>query len=575
MVADLLEPGEQLEHQPAAGRPRRRASMRRHRVADHGLVERDLLAGQRRAGGRSRSWPAARGRCRGRTCAGAAGTGRPGRRTAAPWSARGPTRSAPAQTLRKALRLPSSPGVAQSRIAQSSVRLFSTGVPVSATRAARGIGAQRLGGRGAGVLDVLGLVGDHQAPARPSASGRGVAAHRAVGGEHEPGVAGPRRSPRRSERRGRAAVEAAHRRRRGRTARISASQLPSSEAGQTTSVGPASPGLACQPVQVAGRSAVIVLPRPMSSARQAPSPSDGQLGQPGQAVPLVVAQRGRQRRPAPRPAPGWPRSGAARAPSAAWPRRRPRASASSTSTTPVSAAATACGGRDGADQPLARPAGDRGVDDRPVVAELEHRASAAAASCVHLVVGERVAVQRDLPVEGEQRVRRRSSPVDQRLLAAGRPGPVEHGASRSGRGQAARPQHVDARPRRARPRRRRGGSASSSVSRVIWSGTRSSSSRSSTGQASAAAAQRDGGVGAGPVAEAVRRSGRRPGPQQRPRRATCSGLRSSCTWSTSADARRRPAPPRRPRPAATRVTSCGRSSRRGAVRGRPAPGAGG
>ena len=44
-----------------------------------------------------------------------------------------------AHTLRKALRLPSRPGIAQSRIAHSSVRLFSTGVPVSATRAALGM----------------------------------------------------------------------------------------------------------------------------------------------------------------------------------------------------------------------------------------------------------------------------------------------------------------------------------------------------------------------------------------------------------------------------------------------------
>jgi hypothetical protein len=45
----------------------------------------------------------------------------------------------PAHTLRKALRLPSRPGTAQSRIDQSSVRSFSTGVPVSATRAVLGM----------------------------------------------------------------------------------------------------------------------------------------------------------------------------------------------------------------------------------------------------------------------------------------------------------------------------------------------------------------------------------------------------------------------------------------------------
>ena len=49
-----------------------------------------------------------------------------------------------AQRLRNASRLPSSPGVAQSRIAQSSVRLFSTGVPVSATRAPCGIARSAL-----------------------------------------------------------------------------------------------------------------------------------------------------------------------------------------------------------------------------------------------------------------------------------------------------------------------------------------------------------------------------------------------------------------------------------------------
>ena len=39
---------------------------------------------------------------------------------------------------------------------------------------------------------------------------------------------------------------------------------------------------------------VTVLPSPMSSARQAPSPSAGELGEPGEAVALVVAQLGAQ-----------------------------------------------------------------------------------------------------------------------------------------------------------------------------------------------------------------------------------------------------------------------------------------
>ena len=220
MVADLLEPGEQRRAPARGGSSSSARSIRSMRVADEGLVEHDLLAGQADAGGRSRSWPAARARCRGRTCGGAAGTGRSGRRTGAPWSARAPTRSAPAHTLRKALRLPSSPGVAQSRIAHSSVRLFSTGVPVSATRAALGIGAQRPGGRGAGVLDVLGLVGDDQVPRRPRRA-RGVVAHRAVRREHEPRRRAPRRaSSARPPWKRRTGTPGANR-------SISASQLPS------------------------------------------------------------------------------------------------------------------------------------------------------------------------------------------------------------------------------------------------------------------------------------------------------------------------------------------------------------
>ena len=90
-----------------------------------------------------------------------------------------------------------------------------------------------------------------------------------------------------------------------------------------------------------------------------------------------------------------------------------------------------------------------------------------------------------------------------RLARPTRPRPVEHGGRGQVAAQAARPEHVDPARRPARRRRRSSRLTSSSVSSVIWSGTRSSSSRSSTGQASAAAAQRDRGVGARPVAEAV------------------------------------------------------------------------
>ena len=172
-----------------------------------------------------------------------------------------------AQTRRNALRLPSSPGVAQSRIAQSSVSSFSTGVPVRATRAALGIRAQRAGGRRAGVLDVLGLVGDDQVPGDRRPGPRASTPHGAVGREHE------RRGRPDRGRRGRGADPWNRRTGSpGANRSISASQLPSSEAGQTTRVGPEPPRVPARCRASAIR--VTVLPRPMSSARQAPSPSE-------------------------------------------------------------------------------------------------------------------------------------------------------------------------------------------------------------------------------------------------------------------------------------------------------------
>ena len=96
VVADLLEPGEQRQHQAAPGDLVVVAGAldAGHRVADERLVEHHLLAGQAAAGGRSRSWPAARARCRGRTCGGAAGTARSGRRTAGSSPRARPPRSA-------------------------------------------------------------------------------------------------------------------------------------------------------------------------------------------------------------------------------------------------------------------------------------------------------------------------------------------------------------------------------------------------------------------------------------------------------------------------------------------------
>ena len=240
VVADLLEPGEQREHQAAPGLLVG-ALDALHRVADERLVEHHLLAGQpervvglglrrqlgRDAGSdlrrRSRNGPIRSANCRALvgSCT--------------------PDSMGAAQTLRKALRLPSRPGIAQSRIAQSSVRLFSTGVPVRATRAGAGDRAQGAGRGGAGVLHVLRLVGDDQAPrdlAQPRSRASRVVAGAAcrTSSARSPGrcrAARARGRPASAGRRGSGAPACP-----GANRSISASQLPSSEAGQTTSVGP-------------------------------------------------------------------------------------------------------------------------------------------------------------------------------------------------------------------------------------------------------------------------------------------------------------------------------------------------
>ena len=71
--------------------------------------------------------------------------------------------------------------------------------------------------------------------------------------------------------------------------------------------------------------------------------------------------------------------------------------------------------RDRADQPLAGALDDRGVDRDPVVAQLDDRARRAR-QLVHLVLGQLLAVQRQLPLEAEQGLRS-EEPVLQRLLA--------------------------------------------------------------------------------------------------------------------------------------------------------------
>ena len=261
VVADLLEAGEQREHQPAAGRPRRRA-----RSAPSTRARAPRRARPARGSARSR-WSVS-------VLAGSSGAmpgsdlRRRSRNGSTSWANRRATAgSTPlsigaAQTLRKALREPSSPGVAQSRIAQSSVRLFSTGVPVSATRHRDAMVRRLRAVEEVAFLMCCASSATTRSQARPRQRpvGRGASCRRSSA------------RTRRRRRRGRATAPWKRRTATpGANRWISASQLPIRLAGQTTSVGPAaeprSRRCRCRAIRV------IVLPRPMSSARQAPSPA--------------------------------------------------------------------------------------------------------------------------------------------------------------------------------------------------------------------------------------------------------------------------------------------------------------
>ena len=144
VVADLLEAGEQRRAPARAGCPRRRA--------------RSAPSTRARAPRRA---PPARGSARARWSVSVFG-GQLGRDAGvglaaaqqeradqlgelrAPWSARRPHSIGAGPDLAEGVAAAEQPGVAQSRIAQSSVRLFSTGVPVSATRRGARDRAQRL-----------------------------------------------------------------------------------------------------------------------------------------------------------------------------------------------------------------------------------------------------------------------------------------------------------------------------------------------------------------------------------------------------------------------------------------------
>ncbi len=173
----------------------------------------------------------------------------------------------------------------------------------------------------------------------------------------------------------------------------------------------------------------------------------GELVEPGQAVPLVVAQGGAE-------------GGRRRDRLASGRAEQPLADLQQAGAdhdlllTMVDLDGAGECGRDGlhrgdrADQPLLGLARDGWVDDRPGTAQLQHRAGRAR-ELAHLVVTEGLAVERDLPLEGEHRVGTEQA-GHQRVVLAPAPTPVrpivvvlEGGPRRQVAAEAARPQHVD------------------------------------------------------------------------------------------------------------------------------------
>ena len=131
---------------------------------------------------------------------------------------------------------PSSPGLRNCMIDHSSLSRFSTGVPVSATRRPAPSCADGLGLRGAGVLDLLGLV-EHE----PAPGDRGELVE--VAGEPASTSSGRRRGRRPARRTAassscRAGPWWTSTPSAGAKRASSRSQLPSTDTGHTTSVGP-------------------------------------------------------------------------------------------------------------------------------------------------------------------------------------------------------------------------------------------------------------------------------------------------------------------------------------------------
>ena len=133
---------------------------------------------------------------------------------------------------------------------------------------------------------------------------------------------------------------------------------------------------------------------------------------------------------------------------------------------------------------------------------------------VHLLVGERVAVHRELPAEAEELALAEDAGAELGLALRHRPGPVEHRARGQLTAQAPRPQHVD-------PPGRQGGDAVLEQALELVAverdlvGDPQLEQPVEHGPGLRRPAQRDRGMGPRPVAEAVLGLGLVGGPQHR------------------------------------------------------------
>ena len=443
VVADLLEAGQQRQHQAAPGVVVG-ALDAVHRVAHERLVEHDLLAGQRQRvvglglggqlGGDARVGLATPEQERldqvgelARLGRHRAGLDRPGPDLAERVAAAEQARRAPVEDRPELGEVVLHRGAGERD-------------PPTA-----GDGAQRPRGRGPRVLHMLGLVGHDEVPG--DGVERGVVdPHRAVGGQHEARLQLAEVAL--------GAVEAAYVDSwrepadlglpvAEETRRTHHERRPES-AGGTRRAGTEH----FDPVQVE-RDHRHRLAEPHVVGQARAETELGEVGQPGEPVALVVAQVGVQTRG------GWDRGAGGGGHEALADleqrgadddRGLRRRTCGLDLHHPGQRSSDRLGRLDGADQPLPGFPGRGRVDDGPAAAQLEDRGGRPR-ELVHLLGGERVAVQRHLPAEAEQGIGAEQRLL-QRLLAPHRGRTlrrtcVEHRRRSEVAAQAARPHHVD------------------------------------------------------------------------------------------------------------------------------------